>query len=212
MHDLILAKDYAGIRQALEKNPQLANEGIPCLDGKNPAKAHPLHRICDGVISGDYTDEDALEMAKIFLEFGADINGVNMVHKRDTPLISAASLHAEITAIYYIGRGADIFHAGTHGGTALHWAAWVGRDKLVKELIGKGAEVNKLCIDFHGTPLLWAVHGYTKGGQINRHNQVECARLLIAAGADKSIVNVDGHAAFEFLSAGDKEMFNTLNT
>src|SRR5688500_15736266 len=128
MKQLLMAKDFTGIREALQKDPALANEAIPCLDGKNPARAHPLHRVCDGVISGLYTDEDALQMAKIFLEFGADINGVKMVHKRDTPLIAAASLHAEKTGEYYIDEGADILHVGTHGGTALHWAAWVGRD------------------------------------------------------------------------------------
>ena len=107
-----------------------------------------------------------------------------MVLKHDTPLIAAASLHAEKTGIYYIDQGANIFHQGCHGGTALHWAAWVGRDKLVKKLIDAGAELEKRCIDFYGTPLLWAVHGYRQSGEMNRHNQLECARLLVAAGAD----------------------------
>jgi uncharacterized protein len=210
MHELILKKDLAGIRAALEKDPQLANTGIPCLDGRNPAKAHPLHRVCDGVINDLYSDEDALAMAKIFLEFGADINGGQMTDKRDTPLIAAASLHAENTGLYYIGQGASIKHAGTHGGTALHWAAWVGRDKLVKKLIDEGAEINKRCIDFQGTPLLWAVHGYVHAGKINRQNQVECARLLLAAGADKTITNIEGVPAIGFLDKEETEMRKLL--
>lgn len=206
MRELMMANDLAGIRAALEKNPGLANEGVSCFD-PNPAKAHPLHRICDGVHNGMYTDEDAIEMAKVFLEYGADINGVKMVEKRDTPLIAAASLNAETTGIFYISRGADIFHAGTHGGTALHWAAWVGRDKLVKELIEKGAEINKNCIDFLGTPLLWAVHGYKNSC---RENQVECARLLIAAGADKTVKNFEGYTLVEFLAPEDTEMISII--
>lgn len=210
MRELLMNTDFAGIRKALQNNPQLANEGIPCLDGKNPARAHPLHRLCDGVISDLYTDEDALEMAKIFLEFGADINGVKMVDNRDTPLVAAASLHAEKTAIYYIGQGADIKHRGGHGGTALHWAAWVGRDKLVKKLIEEGAEINIRCVEFKGTPLLWAVHGYKHAGSKNRLNQIECARLLLAAGADKTVTNIEGVPAIDFLDPEDKEMLSLL--
>lgn len=205
-----MKKDLAGIRAALQRDPALANEGIPCLDGKNPAKAHPLHRVCDGVMSDLYTDEEALAMANIFLEFGADINGGTMKEKRDTPLIAAASLHAEKTGMHYMDLGADIQHAGTHGGTALHWAAWVGRDKLVKKLIDAGAEINKRCIDFQGTPLLWAVHGYKHGEGKNRLNQIECARLLLAAGADKTMANIDGSPPIGFLDAEDTEMRKLL--
>lgn len=210
MHQLIMTKDFAGIREALENNPALANEGIPCLDGKNPAKAHPLHRVCDGVISDLYTDEEALEMAKIFLEFAADINGGKLTDKRDTPLIAAASLHAEKTGMYYIDQGADIRHRGCHGGTALHWAAWVGRDKLVKKLIDAGAEINIRDNEFNGTPLLWAVHGYKQAGGKNKLNQIECARLLLAADADKTMTNIEGVPAIGFLDPEDKEMISLL--
>lgn len=201
--------DRAGIRAALEKNPSMANEGIACFDD-NPAKAHPLHRLCDGVFSGLFTDEDAIEMAKILLEFGGDINGGRLVEKQDTPLIAAASLHAEETGIFYIEQGAAPEHKGTHGGTALHWAAWVGRDKLVKKLIETGMPVNTQCIDFKGTPLLWAVHGYMFAGHKNRRNQVECARLLLEAGADKTIPNIEGLPAIGFLEKDDTSMRNLL--
>lgn len=206
MRELMMANDLAGIRAALEKNPALANEWVSCFD-QNPAKAHPLHRICDGMHNGMYTDEDGLDMAKIFLEYGADINGGEMFDKKDTPLIAAASLNAEKTGIFYIEQGADIFHPGTHGGTALHWAAWVGRDKLVKVLIDKGAEINRNCIDFKGTPLLWAVHGLKNACP---GNQVECARLLVAAGADKTVTNFEGYTLIEFLNPEDTEMIAVI--
>lgn len=206
MRALMMANDLAGIRAALEKNPELANEGVSCFD-ENPAKAHPLHRICDGVHNGFYSDEDGIEMAKVFLEYGADINGVTMVENRDTPLIAAAGLNAEQTGIFYISRGANIFHPGTHGGTALHWAAWTGSDKLVKELIDKGAAINRNCVDFKGTPLLWAVHGFRNAC---RANQVECARLLVAAGADKTVKNFEGYTLIEFLDPGDTEMIDII--
>ena len=209
MKELIENIDYEGIRNQLFKSPNLANEGIPC-DEINTTKAHPLHRICDGVFTGKYTDEEAVEMAKIFLEFGADVNGFELVENHDTPLVAAASLHADQVAILYIENGAIIHHAGCHGGTALHWASWCGRDKLVERLIREKAEINKKCIDFKGTPLLWTIHGYKFGGEKNRHNQIECARILIQAGADKSTTNIEGATALEFLEEQDLELIKLL--
>src|ERR1700757_2723134 len=91
---LIEAKDFDGLKDSLSRNPILANEGIPFGDA-NTTKAHPLHRICDGVFLGTYADEDALKMAKIFLEYGANINGNKLIEGKDSPLVAASSLHAD---------------------------------------------------------------------------------------------------------------------
>jgi hypothetical protein len=77
----LIEADYEGLRQILAEQPELANAGIP-YDELNTMKAHPLHRICDGVMSKTFTDEQAVEMAKIFLEYDADINGGQMVEKK----------------------------------------------------------------------------------------------------------------------------------
>jgi hypothetical protein len=211
MKKLINNKDYTGIKQALSNNPNLANEGIP-YDEVNTTKAHPLHRICDGVFSKKYTDEEAVKMAKIFLEYGANVDGNELTEKQDTPLIAAASLHADQVAIFYIENGANINHAGTHGGTALHWAAWCGRDKVVRRLIQEGADVNKRCIDFKATPLFWAVHGLKNGDKNNRHNYLECVKILIHAGADKNIPNGEGKTIFDLLNDEDLEFKKQLNS
>jgi ankyrin repeat protein len=199
---LIESLDYQGLHKQLSENPSLANEGIP-FDKNNPAKAHPLHRICDGVFHGVYSDAQATEIASIFLEHGSNIDGFGLLKKKDTPLIAAASLHAEKVGILYTDRGADIHHAGTHGGTALHWAAWTGRENLVNKLIRAGSDIHKRCIDFESTPLLWAVHGYTFDSGRNRHHQIECVRLLLEAGAEKNVSNKDGKSVVEFL--GDED-------
>ena len=76
MKELIEQKDYKGIRRSLAAAPELANEGITIpFDNKCEVMAHPLHRICDAVFSKKIKDEDAIEIAKIFLDFGANING-----------------------------------------------------------------------------------------------------------------------------------------
>lgn len=206
---LIENKDLEGLRKILSHNPALANEGLP-YDEENTTKAHPLHRICDGVFIGKYGDEEAVEIAKIFLEYGANVDGYELVENRDTPLIAAASLHAEKVGILYMEHGADIHHPGCHGGTALHWAAWTGRDQLIKKLIETKADINKRCVDFQGTSLLWALHGYKSGGKENRHNQVECVKLLLEAGADKTIPNREGYLPVEFISETDVELLQLL--
>mgnify|MGYP003577769823 CR=1 FL=1 len=207
---LIDTKDYDGLRQVLSNNPNLANEGIP-YDDINVTTAHPLHRICDGVFSKKYTDEEGVEIARIFLEHGAKVNGNTLTEKKDTPLIAAASLNADELAIFYIAKGAVINHAGCHGGTALHWAAWCGRDSVVRRLLEEQAEINKRCIDFNATPLFWAVHGLKKGPKNNIHNQLNCVKMLIQSGADKNIPNGEGHTAFDLLGKDDLELKALLN-
>jgi len=210
MKKFIDNKDYKGIEQALSNNPDLANEGIP-YDEMNTTKAHPLHRICDGVFSEKYTDEEGVKIAKIFLDHGANINGNELVEKQDTPLLAAASLHADQVAILYIENGANIYHAGCHGGTALHWAAWCGRDKLVRRLLQEGAEINKRCIDFKATPLFWAVHGLKQGDKNDLQNHLECIKALIQSGAEKNIPNAEGKTIFDLADDEDLELKELLN-
>ena len=209
LRSLLNSNDRIGLRSILSKHPQLVNEGIP-YDDANPAKAHPLHRICDGVFENRYTDDEAVEVAKIFLEFGADVNGGELIEKKDTPLIAAASLGADKVGLLYIERGANIHHAGCHGGTALHWAAWCGRDILVKRLVAARAAINKLCIDFKSTPLFWAIHGYKFGKGQNRHRQIECARMLLDAGGDRSIPNFEGYKPYQLLDESETELRDLL--
>ncbi len=205
---LITNKDLKGLDQALAAHPELANEGI-AYDEVNTAKAHPLHRICDGVFAGLFTDTEGVEIAKIFLKHGANVDGNSLLEKQDTPLVAAASLHADLVAILYMTHGATISHQGCHGGTALHWAAWCGRPVLVERLILAGAEINKRCIDFTATPIFWAVHGSKHGNQ-NTADYILCIKLLKEAGADPQIPNTEGKTIFDLLQDDDLQLTQLL--
>lgn len=209
LKELIETADLNGLRQILKDNPSLANKGLP-FDEENTAEAPPLHRICDAVFAEKITDEQAVEIARIFIEAGAGIDGGVLQTNKDTPLVAAASLHADKVALLYIESGANIFHAGCHGGTALHWAAWCGRDQVVKKLIDEGAEINKLCGEFKSTPVFWAVHGLRFGGEKNQHHQAECVKLLLKADADKNISNFEGYKPIELLREEHLELQQLL--
>lgn len=209
---LIVKNDLEGIRTVLAANPQLANEGLALnINGKiNPAKAHPLHRICDAVFANKITDSRAVEIARIFLEHGADIDGFMARGDNNTPLIAAASLHAGQLGLFYIEKGANIFYAPlSDGGTALHWAAFCGKDELVGKLIEKGANVNQLDTNYNSTPIGWAIHVLESGETRNLHNQLACAKLLLKAGAEKSLLY---HTALKYLQdvAGTDPELKTL--
>lgn len=206
---LIENKDLKGLRESLSENPSFANEGLP-YDEINTTKAHPLHRICDGVFAGKYSDDEGVAMAKLFLEYGAEIDGGALIEKKDSPLVAAASLHADKVAILYIEQGAAVNHPGCHGGAALHWAAWCGRPVVVESLIQAQAEINIRCIDFQATPLFWAVHGLYNSDKMNMDKYLTCIRLLLEAGADKYIPNSGGKTVFDLIDDKDKALKELL--
>jgi uncharacterized protein len=199
---LIETKNHEAIRVLLSNNPNLVNEGIS-YDELNTAKAHPLHRICDAVFSKKITDEEAIDIAKIFLDYGANINGGKIEGGKDTPLIAAASLHAEQLGIFYIENGADIHSAGSNGASALHWAAYCGKHKLLERLIYEKAEIDLRDSSFNATPLGWAIHAFMNDDQIDNQSQVECIKLLLRAGSDINLLHKEARQTLQNLAHSD---------
>jgi len=54
-------------------------------------------------------------------------------------------------------------------------------------------------------------HGLKSGDKNDMNNYVECIRILVQAGADKNIPNVDGNTAFDLLNDEDVELKELLN-
>lgn len=210
IEELIGRKDYDGLRECLRSDPRLANRNIP-LETGNSQLAHPLHRLCDLVYSGICTEDQALSMAKIFLENGALVDGIDKQPYQDSPLIAAASLQADQLAVLYLEHGADIQHPGTHGGTALHWAAWCGRDALVEKLLEAGAGTNSTCRSFKATPLFWNIHGWKhQGNQQNRASYLACMEFLLKAGADQNTPNAEGYFILNLLDDSDEDFLRLI--
>jgi uncharacterized protein len=202
IRSLVFSANLKALEEVLQEDPRLASIEIPLPD--NPATAHPFHRICDGVFGGYYPESTGLELAKVFLKSGASLNPHSTPGK-DSPLTTACGLRCDKLALFYIDQGADINHQGFHGGTALHWSAWCGRDVILRRLLEFKPEINRLCFEFKSTPLLWAVHGFKFGGKDNQHHQLDCAKILLEHGADPTIPNLEGYLPQQLLDENDLE-------
>ncbi|NND05992.1 MAG: hypothetical protein HKN87_06415 [Saprospiraceae bacterium] len=209
---LIEQKDFDGVNRLLTVHPELANESIAIpFDSFCRSRAHPLHRICDGVFAGEITENEAIRLAEILLNNGADIDG-DKVKGEGTPLLAAASLHAEQVGIFYIEQGADVHYTlKNDGASALHWAAFCGRDKLVEKLISASASIDKPDITYNSTPLGWSVHCLRSNDIRNKHKQLDCIKLLLRSGSDTNKLDKEKVNYLISLAKDDHELRKLLN-
>ncbi len=72
---------------------------------------------------------------------------------------------------------------GQHQGTPLHWAAFHGNHEMAEAILGFGPPLELSDVDFHGTPLGWAVYGSEHGWHRNSGNYAATVESLLRAGA-----------------------------
>ena len=176
--------DAAALRQLLAENSSCANELIRWGERK-PCFTHPLHFISDMLFGGTLTQGKEIPLVDVLLDAGADLDFQRSREdgkKGDTPLIGAASLGAEDVGLRLLAAGAKPDLRGLFGETALHWAALLGEDRLVAELI-RGSNVNLRDGKYNSPPLGWAIRGWCDPPAGNHGRQCEVVALLVAAGA-----------------------------
>ena len=176
--------DAAALRQLLAEDSSRANELIRWGECK-PCFTHPLHFISDMLFEGTLPQGKELTLVDVLLDAGADLDFQRSREdgkKGDTPLIGAASLGAEDVGLRLLAAGAKPDLRGLFGETALHWAALLGEDLLVAELI-RGSNVNLKDEKYDSPPLGWAIHGWCDPPAGNHGRQREVVALLVAAGA-----------------------------
>jgi hypothetical protein len=123
-----------------------------------------------------------LPLVDALVRAGANVN-FQKPGKGETPLIGAASLAAEDVGIALLEAGADPTCRGTFGETALHWAAFLGEDRLVARLV-QGSELDLKDQKYGSSPLGWAIYGWSNPPAGNRGRQREVILLLVAAGSE----------------------------
>ena len=118
---------------------------------------HPLHYVCDKVFGGTLTAGPAVALVRVLLAAGSDVNYGN-----GDPLNAAASLGAVEVAFVLLEAGARTDLLGPGGETALHWAAYIGAEELVGRLIAAGSPTEIKDGRYGGTPLGWALYGWSE--------------------------------------------------
>ncbi|HXD34899.1 MAG TPA: ankyrin repeat domain-containing protein [Pyrinomonadaceae bacterium] len=97
-----------------------------------------------------------LEIVKVLLDSGSDINAVSKNAFSASPLQGAAAFHKIELARLLIARGANVNCCAAEGGTPLHETAGSGQVEFAKLLLEHGANINAK--DEHGkTPLAVAL-------------------------------------------------------
>ncbi len=185
--------DAAGVREALESNPDLANRTIRWhLNQDN--ESDPLHYVSECVAQGWLVNGAEAGITRLLLEHGPRIEGSD---GRESPLLGSASLGAEAVSRVLIEGGASLEATALFGARALHWAAWLGSEATVACLIAHGAEIEPRCTEFGATPLFWAVHGFGPNGPRQKRDQIGAAQRLIEAGAAVHTANRQGRSALD---------------
>lgn len=156
-----------------------ANVNASQTGGKNEIGTTVLHHAV--------TRKDNAAIVKMIIENGADVQASNETGR--TPLLKAAWWGGVEYVTPLLDAGADINHASNFGGTALYEATSTSRDNvdMIRLLISKGANV-KAATKKGETPLMNAA----------RWGNLEHAKVLIEAGADKDRKSNSGQTALDF--------------
>lgn len=139
-------------------------------------------RIGSGLMIGAW--EGNLELMRLFLSRGADINRVN--DNGESALALAAWRGQSKAVQWLIDRGARI-NAGPKQWSALHYAAFAGHAELVDNLMAQGADINAQTTN-GSSVLMMAVY----------EGREDIARKLIEKGADRTVKNDWGDGALEW--------------
>jgi ankyrin repeat protein len=150
--------------------------------------------------------EDHVDVAKILVERGADVNAVD--DQQDTPfLVTGVTGSVEMLDVLLAGRP-DTRRTNRFGGVALIPAAERGHAPYVAAVLEKTDIDVDHVNDLGWTALLEAVL-LGRGGPL--HQQV--IRTLLAHGADRSIADRDGVTALQHAEArGQAEVAALLRT
>lgn len=146
------------------------------------------------------------EIAKIFIENGANVNHCTQAHQEHRTAIFYAVWKKDTNFVaYMIDKGATVNIIDSHNKTPLYYAIEAGDEPMVKLLVEKGADPNLLHTNRAGyTPLAIAA----------KNNFVNIIDLLLNHGTHKAIVDLQDSygdtALLHARTAGSIEAFQAL--
>ncbi len=100
-----------------------------------------------------------LEVVKLFVQAGMDVNAKHTANRDNTALMQAAMRgHLEVVK-YLVGQGANVNAANIYGTTAFMKAAGHGHLEVVQYLVEQGANINAVETQYNKTGLMFAAGG-----------------------------------------------------
>lgn len=139
-------------------------------------------RIGSGLMIGAW--EGNVELMRLFLSRGADINAVNSAG--ETPLALAAWKGKLETVQWLLERGAKV-NPPPRQWSALHYAVFAGHKEVAEYLMAQGANINALSTN-GSSVLMMAIY----------EGREDLARLMIEKGADRTVKNDWGDGGLEW--------------
>jgi ankyrin repeat protein len=136
------------------------------------------------------------------LELVRTFPNVNIAHPDNYSALMVACEEADLPIVQdLIARGATINTFNDYGNSPLTLAAFYGRDDIVQELLTHGALIDAMSPNGTWTALMAACH----------QNRLSTVRLLLDAGADIDIDNIDNKSALYYAhDAGHQEIEQEL--
>ncbi|KAK0744672.1 ankyrin repeat-containing domain protein [Apiosordaria backusii] len=144
----------------------LLNRGA-CVSGTDL-----VHPLCKAVTT---KHKNSLEMVKLLLDRGADVNTLGGQNDTGSPFELAVEQGFFAAVELLIQRGADVKQTGK-GRPALHRACWNGKINIVQLLLDAGADPDQV----HLADSPWGPLHYANG-------HPDCIRALLDRGADMEL-------------------------
>lgn len=162
-----------------EKNKTDKTEA-PVKETTNQTTSNDIDKIFNAALEGN------IEIVKKFLENGFNVNTQNQ-GGQTLLMLAGFNGHTDMCG-YLIKKGIHIETRDSDGRTALMYTSTGPFAQTIEFLLKKGADANAVDTKEHWTPLMFAA----------AEGQYEVVKLLLDAGADTTIKDVDGDTAESF--------------
>ncbi|MDB6052904.1 MAG: ankyrin repeat protein [Verrucomicrobiales bacterium] len=179
----VLLEHGAAFDGTVDQNYKPGRLVTACLaNGRGKAAEHLAHRGAPLNLEGA-AGLGMLELVKTFFDHNGALQPNTTRKEAEFGFTWACEYGRTSVVDCLLQMGIDV-HSVPHGETGLHWAAYNGDVGLLSLLLNRKASVSTIDQRFHGTPLDWALYGWSNpplGAPSGDYYGV--VRHLVAAGA-----------------------------
>lgn len=175
-------------------------------NGRGPAASHLAKRGAAMNLEGA-SGAGCLETVKRFIGQNGRLLRKATRGQRDHGFLWACQYGHRHIIDFLLENGADV-DTRAHGETGLHWAAFKGHASIVAALLQRKASPNLKDRHFGGTPLGWALYGWTEGADADADHYQTVACLTAAGGMEQRAWLAHPHRGHPILEkiGGDPRM------